>query len=86
MKKNKRGMSGIVVTLILIGIALAAVGVVWYVLNNVIAETETEINQGTGDIFSSCAELSGTVTTKGANCGSGKENRIVGGEYCCVPI
>jgi len=36
MKANKRGLSTIVVTLIIILISLVAVGIVWVVVNNLI--------------------------------------------------
>ncbi|MBU2053140.1 MAG: hypothetical protein V1788_03455 [Nanoarchaeota archaeon] len=39
--KSKKGMSGIIETIIIIGIALFAIGIVWYALNEiVIGQTE----------------------------------------------
>ena len=36
MRQNNRAMSGIITTIIIIGIAISAVGIVWYVLNGVL--------------------------------------------------
>src|SRR3989344_5663953 len=49
---NKRGLSEIVVTLILILLAIVAVGVVWVVVNNVLKGGEGKIN-----LASSCSEI-----------------------------
>jgi len=40
---EKKGLSSIVTTIIIIGVGLVAVGVVWYVINNVIIEQTEDI-------------------------------------------
>ena len=84
MYKNKRGMSEIVTTLIIIALALVAIGVVWYVIQNLLGTTEDEVTQGSEDLFNDCViDLGGTVTTEDGTC-TGGEIRMVGGEYCCI--
>ena len=82
MYKNNRGMSGIVVMLIIIALALVAIGVFWYVYQGVLSNAQTEVEQGSGDLFANCADV-GNVTTEDGTCDGG-EIRIVGGEYCCI--
>jgi len=79
MKQNKRGMSGIVVTLIIIGIALAAVGVVWYVINNIITTQEASVTQASGQTFQSCAQAGYVTWTSGCT----GVTRYTGGQKCC---
>ena len=82
MYKNKKGISGIITILIIIALVLVAVGVIWYVVQNVLEQGRTETEQAAGDLFGDCAEV-GTVTTEDGIC-EGGEIRIVGGEYCCI--
>ena len=49
---DKRGLSAIIVTLILILLAIVAVGVVWVVVNNVLESGEGRVNLG-----SACLEV-----------------------------
>ncbi len=46
MIRNKKGLSAIIVTLILILLAIVAVGVVWVVVNNVLKSSEGRVNLG----------------------------------------
>jgi hypothetical protein len=46
MEENKRGLSTIVITLILILLSLVAVGVVWVVINNVIKSGTAGVDLG----------------------------------------
>ena len=85
MLKNNKGISEIITTLIMIALALVALGVVWYVINNVLSSTKTEVETGTENIFQTCAEASGTVTNETATCDTGETKQIIGGQYCCVP-
>lgn len=57
MQKNKRGISGIIVALIMILLALVATGVIWVVIRNV-----TETSTGNIDLGEKClaAEVSAT--------------------------
>lgn len=54
MIRNKKAMSDIVTTIIIIGIALAAVGVVWYVYNSVIKTQTTQVMNQSGQVYASC--------------------------------
>jgi len=83
MINNKNGLSGIVTALILIGIGLAAVGVVWYVLNTTIQEQETQVANASSQVYQSCVDagyhkMNTTLTTCGATL------KYVGGEKCCT--
>ena len=81
--KNKQGISNVITMLIIIALALVAIGVVWYVVQNVLGQGELETEQATDDIFANCVEEGGIVTTEDGNC-TGGEIRIIGGEYCCI--
>ena len=84
MYKTKQGMSAIITTLIIIVLALVAIGVVWYIIQNLLGTTEDEVTQGTEDLFDDCVmDMGGTVTTENGTC-TGGEIRMVGGEYCCI--
>lgn len=76
---NKKGMSGIVVTLIIIGIALAAVGIVWYVLNIVIEEQAGEVTSASGNVFQSCSQAG--ISTWTPSCTG--IVKYTGGQKCC---
>ncbi len=68
--------------LIIIALVLVAVGAVWYVVQNVLEQGQSETEQAAGDIFANCADV-GTVTTENGTC-TGGEIRLIGGEYCCI--
>ena len=61
MKANKRGLSTIVVTLIIILISLVAVGIVWVVVNNLIKG-----GAGSAEIAAKCIGV--TVEATAVNC------------------
>ena len=44
MIKNKRGLSTIVTTLIIVALSLVAVGIVWVVVNNIVSKQTTNID------------------------------------------
>ena len=48
---NKRGLSTVITTLILIALVLVAVGVVWVVVRNILSEQTEEISSGFGSFF-----------------------------------
>lgn len=54
---DKRGLSAIIVTLILILLAIVAVGVVWVVVNNVLERGEERVNLG-----ATCLEVDVSVS------------------------
>ncbi|MFZ1971099.1 MAG: archaellin/type IV pilin N-terminal domain-containing protein [Candidatus Nanoarchaeia archaeon] len=46
MKKNKRGISSIIATLILILLTIVLVGIVWIVVNNIVNTSTKQVNSG----------------------------------------
>jgi len=51
MEYKKQGMSAIVTMMIIIALALVAVGVLWYVYQNVLEGAQEEVEQGATDVF-----------------------------------
>jgi hypothetical protein len=43
---NKRGLSTIITTLIIILISIVAIGLIWFVINNILSESSEEISLG----------------------------------------
>jgi len=43
---KKRGLSGVIVTLLIVLLAIVAVGIVWVVISNLLAQNEGDINRG----------------------------------------
>jgi len=58
---NKKGVSEIIITVIMVGLVLVAIGVVWYVINNVIGGQ-------TGNINTAEKCLGVSLNVVGANC------------------
>jgi hypothetical protein len=67
---NKRGLSTIVTTLIIVALSLVAVGIVWVVVNNIVTKQTANI-----DYKAKCLDLEVRATS--ANC------TIVGTNYAC---
>ncbi len=87
MINNKKGISAIITMLIIIALVLVAVGVVWYVVQNVLEQGQIETEQAASDLFGDCPAADITdETDSGTVCGASEEVRIVGGEYCCVAL
>lgn len=85
MYKDKRGISGIITMLIIIALVLVAVGIVWYVVQNVLEQGQAESEQAASDVFTNCPAADITdANDSGGVCGAGEEIRILKGEYCCV--
>ena len=90
MYQNKQGMSAIITMLILIALALVAIGVFWYVYQGVLSNAQTEVEQGSGDLFGTCAVnypdstemVNDTHINDSALCTT--STKIVGGKYCCM--
>lgn len=71
--------------LIIIALALIAVGVVWFVVQNILEQGQAESEQAASDIFADCPVADVTdVNDSGSVCTGSEEVRIIGGEYCCV--
>jgi len=84
MIKNKKGMSAIVTTIIIIGIALAAVGVVWYVISNVVGTQQTKTETVASNLGKTCTTTSPAtyeITTVKPNCAG--ITTYTGGQKCC---
>ena len=67
--RDKRGLSTIVTTLIIIVLVLVAIGIVWAVVRNVI-----QTGSGTLDISAKCLNID--VRASQANCSDGTPNKI----------
>jgi len=84
MINNKQGLSGIVVTLIIIGIALAAVGIVFYVISTVTEGQADTVIDASGDLNTICTALTPAqfeVTTALPTCTGVVSYH--GGQKCC---
>ncbi|VVB82128.1 Uncharacterised protein [uncultured archaeon] len=75
MMKNNKGLSDIVVTLIIIVISLAAIGLVWFVVNNLVKSGSQNI-----DVSSKC--LGVDVEVVQANCTDGS----LGNKTCDITL
>ncbi len=87
MIRNKKGMSDIVTTLIIIGIALAAVGAIWYVYNNIIKTQTASVTNQSAQVFQSCTEAGLKLmneTGSGSICGG--VTTYHGGQKCCSVV
>lgn len=84
MFRNKKGLSAIVITLILIAIALAVVGLVWYVINNVLTTTTEQIENGSTQLYQTCTEAGFDKMNLTDTCGGTPGDiKYIGGEKCC---
>ena len=87
MIQNKKAMSGVISILIIISLALVAIGIVWYVIQGIMGTTGIETDQSLDDIYDVCPTDDITdETDSGSVCLETEEVRIVGGEYCCVAL
>ena len=90
MYKTKQGMSSIITMLILIALALVAIGIFWYALQAILSDTETEVVQSNLDLFGTCAVnypnsiemVNNTHINDSTICIT--STKIVGGKYCCI--
>jgi len=82
MITNKKGLSAIIITLILIAVALAVVGVVWYVVNNVVETTQDQINESQSELFQTCVEAN-FDEMQNETVGCSGDIKFIGGEKCC---
>ncbi|MBR9701360.1 hypothetical protein GOV13_00380 [Candidatus Pacearchaeota archaeon] len=79
---NKKGMSGIITAVIIIGIALAAVGIVWYVINTVTQEQAANVENGSANVYKSCNETGSFKMNTTDTCN--QTIKYTGGEKCCT--
>lgn len=78
---NKKAISGVIVSMILIAFALVVVGIVWYAINNVVKSTSSEIETSSSQLFGSCADAGLFELGSADEClGSLK---YLGGKKCC---
>ena len=83
MLSKKQGISGIVTTIIIIGIALVAVGVVWYILNTVIEEQKETVERASGELFKTCDEAGYSEMNDSVTICDGAI-KYIGGQKCCT--
>ena len=83
MLLKKQGLSGIVTTIIIIGIALVAVGVVWYILNTVIEEQKETVERASGELFKTCDEAGYHEMNASVTICDGAI-KYIGGQKCCT--
>ena len=67
--KNKRGLSDIVITLIIVLLSLVAIGLVWFVVNNL-------IQSGTAGVETSAKCLNINLEVKQVVCENGTTNQV----------
>jgi hypothetical protein len=75
---NKRGLSGIILTIIMIGLVLVAVGIVWVVVSNIFT-TQTEAIDYSQKCLGIIFDVSAPVCTDGT-CNITVERRATGSE------
>jgi flagellin-like protein len=85
MLDQKQGLSGIVTTIIIIGIALVAVGVVWYTLSTVVDEQRQNIENSSEQLYQSCFEAGYSKMDSDNSSADDCTGSIkyIGGERCC---
>ena len=80
---NKRGMSDVVTTIVIIGVALVVVGVVWYVINSVIETQTTKVENASGEMYQTCDEAEyDQMISEAATCDG--TIKYLGGQKCCA--
>lgn len=78
---NKKGVSGVITTMIIISISLVAVGIVYVVITNILDQSSEKVEVGVSRLFSSCSELGYEKMLEGWNCYG--EIIYAGGGECC---
>lgn len=86
MIKQKKGISGVITMLIIVALALVAVGAVWYVIQNILDKGTAEVDKTAGDLFNECPTADVTdATDSGSVCLSTEKIVVtIDGVYCCV--
>lgn len=82
--KNKKGVSGIITTIILIVIALAAIGIAWMIIRGIVDAGGEDIDEKKGDLFDAlktCDQNEGDTCEEDETC-SGTEIEAADG-LCC---
>ena len=81
--KNKKGVSGIVTTIVIIGIALVAVGILWYVIQSVITDQQEVVENSSKEIFQTCTQAGYYIMNDPYTSCSGSI-KYIGGQKCCT--
>jgi len=68
MINNKKGLSAVIVTLLLVMLSIVLVGIVFVVVNNVVGRGTQQVSTGASCLGSSVSVLSATCTYDGQNC------------------
>jgi hypothetical protein len=78
---NKRGLSGIITLMLIVGIAVVAVGVVWFTINNLVSE-QTEELASSSNCLSVVLEITsvGTCEAGSTSCNVTVERKSGGGD------
>ena len=66
MKNNKKGLSTVITTLVIILLVLVAVGIIWVVIRNVVEEGSEEVSKG-----AECINLKTKIFENSFNCNGG---------------
>ncbi len=68
MEKNKRGISTIIATLILVLLTIVLIGVVWIVVNNIVTNSTKQISSGAQCLNSAVQVTSAVCSMDGTDC------------------
>ncbi len=66
--KNKRGISSIIATLILILLTIVLIGIVWVVVSGIVTNSTKQVNSGAQCLNSGVQITSASCTQSGSNC------------------
>ncbi len=80
---KKRGMSDVITTIVIIGVALVVVGVVWFVINTVIETQTTKVQNSSDEMYQTCSEA-GYDEINGTSFTCDGSIKYLGGEKCCT--
>ncbi len=84
MKKNNKGLSTVVTTLIIVLLVLVAIGLIWAFVLPLIQNSGTEVEEESQYLMKSCAELDGKICTNNQICANGSIYTVKNTQYCCI--
>jgi hypothetical protein len=67
LMKNKKGLSGIIITLIIIGLSLVLIGTVWFVVSGVVENSVEDTESSASKLIGTCEER-GYIKIKDEKC------------------
>lgn len=84
--KNKSGLSDVITTIIIIGIALVALGIAWFTISSIVQSSAKEANSSASKLLATCEEKGFiSITPQSQDC-YGKISYDVDMETCCEGI